>query len=259
MKNRNIPVLYVGAPGIGKTATVRAKYDYCEVLLLSSKTEEDIQGLPYREGDRERYTTPQFIERLQNFVKENPDKTACLFLDEIDKSRREVADTLLTLITHPQEFGIPECVDIVAAANPPEWGGGDGVSSPMASRFSIIEYTPNITSWLNYMKNKFSHIPIIDEFCEAIFNKKTPVIELTGEGLKQRLVCPRTYDLAFECIGEEDAELKIKGLLNANAASYLLSLLTPKVEAINTVEEQARNLSWRSSTKQSERKFIRFN
>lgn len=258
IKKRNVPVLYVGAPGVGKTATVRNKYEHCEVLLLSSKTEEDIQGLPYRDGEKERYTTPQFIERIQNAVKEG--KKTCLFLDEIDKARREVADTLLTLVTHPQEFGIPECVDIIAAANPPQWGGGDGVSSPMASRFSIIEYSPNITSWLKYMKDKFSHISIIDEFCDAILNKKTPVFEMTGEGLCQRLVCPRTYDLAFECIGEDDQDLKIKGLLNANAASFLLSLLTPKIEASSSVEEQARNISWKHSIgKQEQRKFIRFN
>jgi hypothetical protein len=52
------PILYVGAPGVGKTAVIRSRYDHCEVLLLSSQTEEDIAGIPYQEGGNEKRTIP---------------------------------------------------------------------------------------------------------------------------------------------------------------------------------------------------------
>ena len=71
----NQPILYVGPPGVGKTAVVRDGYEHTEVLLLSASVEEDIAGLPYRDGVYERRTTPGFIERIQQAVKEGK-KTA---------------------------------------------------------------------------------------------------------------------------------------------------------------------------------------
>jgi hypothetical protein len=65
---------------------------------------------------------PKFIEDLRNSKASNK----CLFLDELDKARREVADTILSLVTSPELFDLPNGVEIIAAANPPEWGGGDG-------------------------------------------------------------------------------------------------------------------------------------
>lgn len=239
-----IPVLYVGPPGVGKTATVRARYDHCEVLLLSSCTEEHIGGLPYRVGRKERYTIPHFIERLQQAK-----GTKCLFLDELDKARREVADTLLTLVTHPQDFGIPKDCDIYAAANPPEWGGGDGVSIPMMNRFSVIEFVPNIQEWSEFMLNKYSSVPFISEFLEGIKLNKAPLLEVVGEGYSRRLTCPRSWDMALyvytTVTDPDEAKQKISGLLTANAVSYLYSFIhknEPEYSTMHKVEEIARKL-----------------
>lgn len=232
----SIPQLLVGPPGIGKTASVRARYDYTEVLLLSSCTEEDIAGLPYREGTKERRTTPPFIERLQK----NKAKNKCLFLDEIDKARREVADTLLTLITHPQEFGLPEDVEIIAAANPPEWGGGDGVSQPMLSRFAIIDYKPDLEFWVELTKKQFAHLPFIEKLMEKISIGEIPLLEANGEGFNFRLTCPRTWHLALQAISENKPEL-VTGLLTPNASSGL-DFLTKKNEPLANENTIARKV-----------------
>ncbi len=217
----NTPILYVGAPGVGKTATIRANYDHCEVLLLSSQTEEDIAGLPYRDGEDEKRTVPPFIRRLQQAT-----GTKCLFLDEIDKARREVADTLLTLVTHPGSFGIPEGTDIIAAANPPEWGGGDGISLPMQNRFSIVKFTPDITKWSTYIKNKYGETDFIIDLIKSITNQELPFLESTGEGLEWRLTSPRSIDAAISvCFsGTENFEEVVKGLVTPNFASGILRL-----------------------------------
>lgn len=219
----NIPILYVGAPGVGKTATIRKKYDYCEVLLLSSQTEEDIAGIPYREGSLEHRTIPPFIQRLQSAT-----GTKCLFLDEIDKARREVADTLLTLVTHPEHFGIPEGTDIVAAANPPEWGGGDGLSLPMMNRFSVIPFTPDFSSWSEYIIKKYGTSPFISEVIKKIESRELPFLESNGEGLQWRMTSPRSIDYALSiCLTKKDnvTEL-VQGLVTPNFASGILSLFT---------------------------------
>lgn len=213
-----IPILYVGAPGIGKTAKVKSQYDHCEILLLSSCCEEDIAGLPYREGSTEKRTIPKFVNNINSVPK---NKTVCLFLDELDKSRREVADTLLTLITNPSHFGIKRPIDIVAAANPVEWGGGDGISQAMQSRFSVIEAYVDKNKWAEWARKSYSQYPKVLKTIDKILNKEIPIIESNGEGYDLRITCPRTIELAWKAMinGQEDL---VYGLLTKNAASGII-------------------------------------
>lgn len=248
-----IPILYVGAPGVGKTATIREKYDYCEVLLLSSQTEEDIAGIPYREGALEHRTIPPFIQRLQEAK-----GTKCLFLDEIDKARREVADTLLTLVTHPESFGIPNDTDIVAAANPPEWGGGDGLSLPMMNRFSVIQFNPDFDAWSKYIVDKYGKSPFISEVLSKIAHKELPFLESNGEGLNWRMTSPRSIDYALSvCTIEKDSDYLhnlVKGLVTPNFASGLLLVFNHHFnqESIDTYSDKqafSRSIALKSFSK----------
>ena len=230
-----IPILYVGPPGVGKTAVIRSQYDHCEVLLLSSQTEEDIAGIPYRDGANEKRTIPQYIQRLQAG---SDKKKTCLFLDELDKARREVADTLLTLITHPQDFGIPDNTHIVAAANPPEWGGGDGISLPMMNRFAIVDFEVNIDSWESYMVNKYGSSEFLTNVLNAIRSNKFPFLEVNGEGLAWRLTSPRSLDNAIGALlhNIDGAKDIVKGLVTPNVASGLLLIHNNSGATINPVK-----------------------
>lgn len=221
MKSIKIPILYVGAPGTGKTATVQAQYDHCEILLLSSQAEEDIAGIPYRDGLYEKRTIPAYIQRLQQAK-----GITCLFLDELDKARREVADTLLTLITNPCAFGIPEETEIVAAANPPEWGGGDGISQPMLNRFSVINFAPNFDNWKTYMLQKYGVNEFLNLMIKKLEVREIPFLEANGEGLNWRMTSPRSLENVIKvCLYEtSNIDILIKGLVTPNAASGILEL-----------------------------------
>jgi len=237
------PKLLIGAPGTGKTASVRAKFEHTEVLLLSSCTEEDIAGLPYREGNKERRTMPLFIENINKAVKKG--KKTCLFLDELDKARREVVDTLLTLITHPTNFGIPESVEIIAAANPPEWGGGDGISQPMLTRFCVIPFSPDVNEWVKLTNKLFSDLTVTKKLTERISSGELPLMEHVGEDLEFRLTCPRTLHLALTAIREGEPEV-IFGLLTPNTASAILAFIDEDKDEESRIDETqriARNVS----------------
>jgi len=220
-----IPILYVGAPGIGKTAKVRAKYNHCEILLLSSCCEEDIAGLPYRENDKEKRTIPKFAENINAIP---TDKTVCLFLDEIDKARREVADTLLTLITNPRHFGINRDIDIVAAANPPLWGGGDGISQAMQSRFAIVDEAVDVKAWETWARDNYKDSRI-QKCIDMIIKKEIPILEANGEGYDFRLTCPRTIELAWKALLAGQNHL-VSGLLTTNAATGIILAFTKNEE-----------------------------
>lgn len=231
MNNKQMPPrLLVGPPGVGKTASITASYDHCEVVLLSSMTEEDVSGLPYHEGPIEKRTEPPFFRRLRE--KSASGHRVALFLDEIDKARREVADTLLTLVASRRvgEWSLPVGCDIWAAANPPEWGGGDGVSQAMMSRFSIMEYKPDLQKWIAWCAAAFDQSPVVDGILRDIETGRAPLLECNGEGWKWRLTCPRTWELAIRgtlrAVSSDERARIASGLLTPNAASALLAHFT---------------------------------
>lgn len=190
---KNIPILYVWPTGIGKTQKVRQEFGYTEVLLLSSLTEEDVAGIPYHEKGKEKRTIPPFVQRLQEAVQKG--KSTCLFLDELDKARREVADTCLSLVTDQTMFGIPETVEIRAAANPPERWGGDGISIPMLNRFAVMHVDVDIQNSTEYLRKKYPHVDkkLFDEFEDGTI----PMLDIKGEGLNTLITSPRSIEMAI--------------------------------------------------------------
>lgn len=243
IKQQMPPRLLVGPPGVGKTASITASYDYCEVVLLSSMTEEDVSGLPYHEGSIEKRTEPPFFRRLRE--KAAAGERVALFLDEIDKARREVADTLLTLVASRKvgEWSLPVGCDIWAAANPPEWGGGDGVSQAMMSRFSVMEYKPDLQKWLEWCAGAFDPHQVVDGILRDIETGRAPLLECNGDGWKWRLTCPRTWELAIrgalQADGVEERARIASGLLTPNAASALLAHFT----SAQPIEAKSRNVA----------------
>lgn len=221
-----IPILYIGMPGIGKTAKIHQQYDYVEVLLASSMTEEDIAGIPYRDGQYDVRTVPNAMRNLERAAGEG--KTTALFLDELDKARRSVADTLLTLIASRKvgNTKLPASTDIIAAANPPEWGGGDGISDAMLSRFAAIPVEPIVSEWVSWAKNTYND-PVTLDIIEAISCGEIPIADLAGEDLNRRITCPRTLAMALEYIssGQPKPELRVRGLLTPATASQVLNLM----------------------------------
>lgn len=211
-----IPILYVGPPGVGKTAKIKTQFDHVEILLLSSSTEEDIAGIPYHIKGTEYRTKPLWLTRLK--LADEEGKTTCLFLDELDKARREVADTMLSLVVSKEQFGIPTNTFLRAAANPPEWGGGDGISDPMLSRWSIIDWEmdeKHVNEQLAFWSERYK-----DTRANSVIEKLLKIIEThgwvysAGDGLRRRIASPRTMTMALDAyVASEDSKDIIGGLL----------------------------------------------
>jgi hypothetical protein len=239
----SVPVLLVGAPGVGKTASVQAQFDHAEVVLTSTLVEEDISGLPYREGDYDYRTIPALFRRLHDAA--NAGRSTVLFLDELDKARRSVADTLLTLVASRKvgSAELPASTCIAAAANPPEFGGGDGISEAMISRFAVIDYVPDVCAWAAWATGQFDTLTsgcVID----AVRSGEVPVFDMTGEGLDRRITSPRTIAMALRALEAHGGDnpvfdALIRGLLTPATASQILHLVLQQGNEVLAKASQA--------------------
>lgn len=222
-----VPTLLVAPPGIGKTAYVDAQFEHVERLLVSSMVEEDIAGLPYVQDGEERRAAPPWLTRLLDA--ESKGLSCCLFLDELDKARRAVADTLLTLVANRLvgSVRLPDSICIVAAANPPSSSGGDGISVAMLSRFAVVPVSPSVTGWVQWARQEFAEHASVHGIIDAVACGEIPLYDESGEDFDRRITCPRTIGLAMMAIckiGTRSQSI-VSGLVTAGVASFMMSLI----------------------------------
>jgi MoxR-like ATPase len=140
IRKPHVPIAFVGDPGTGKTAQVEKwakRRGLPMVKLLASTLEEsDVAGIVVRDGDHAKTLSPQWYLSL----KDNP---GVLFLDEINTCRKEVADTLLTLVCSrhlPNGDRLHDGVLIIAAMNDHEQCDNYELSPAMRTRFMWIKH-----------------------------------------------------------------------------------------------------------------------
>jgi hypothetical protein len=136
-----VPVLLWGAPGTGKTATIRAmaeKMDWpCETVIASIREPSDFAGLPVVVGDGVRFAPPGWARRLAEAGR------GLLFLDELSTAPPAVQAALLRVVLERVvgDLALPAEVSVVAAANPPEQAAdGWDLSAPLANRLCHLTW-----------------------------------------------------------------------------------------------------------------------
>lgn len=198
-KDPKVNWLYVGAPGIGKTEQITEAFgkENVVVLLASSMVEEDIAGIPFNDNGKEGRLKPKFLSALEAIAERG--EIPCLFLDELDKARQSVSDTLLTLVAgrHTGYYKIPDNTCIIAAANNQEYSGGMQISIPMASRFEIIFVTPNAGDWCKWFKKQeYYNVSVEAAVMSGAINLDTPP-DTDANVYTAQHICPR--NLARAC------------------------------------------------------------
>jgi hypothetical protein len=228
---KHIPVLFYGHPGVGKTEKIKSCFEHVEVMLASSMVEEDISGLPYRDGVYDKRTIPIIFKRLEEADAQG--KTTAIFFDELDKARRSVSDSFLTLICN-RAIGnskLPDNTCIIAAANNEFISGSDGISEAMQSRFCCIDFIPDPLEWYDWaIKHYKNHIEKINPVLESIKNGEINLYNMLGEGHEKRITSPRTISLFLTWYCNTSATLEeqkkfISGLLCPLEATYIINKL----------------------------------
>lgn len=160
-----VPVMAVGAPGVGKTATIRAlaiEMGYTLITLLGSSMDPtDINGLPApskmtiedENGEREvgitTYLAPWWA------AKTLAEKKVIIFLDEYSNAPPAVQASMLTFL-QDREFGdgtkLPPETIVIAAMNPMSSAvSGVELASPTVNRIVFLPWHTSHESWYEGM------------------------------------------------------------------------------------------------------------
>ncbi len=134
-REKQRPLLLIGAPGIGKTAVMRQAAEELGISLVSytitHHTRQSAVGLPVvsekeyggRRYSVTEYTMSEIIASVYDQIERSGIAEGILFLDEINCVSETLAPTMLQFLQY-KTFGahqVPEGYVIVTAGNPPEY------------------------------------------------------------------------------------------------------------------------------------------
>lgn len=165
-RDRPVPMLMIGDPGVGKTQSVyalgRATGLPITVVSPATHTPEDIGGYPYRMSLEPPIRVGETIIReVMGFappawVLEHADGRGLFFLDEINTSPAH-QQALLKLVNEGLigQIELPKLVIIAAANRLHHAASGEALRAAFVNRFCIVEFPFNSTSWLEKRRDGY--------------------------------------------------------------------------------------------------------
>ena len=160
-----VPVMLVGAPGTGKTETVRQLADdmgYKLITVVGSQMDPtDIVGLPKGErlGETEDGTPIYGTVNLSPWwqVEILRKKKVLLFLDEFSNTSGATRASMLTMLQNrefPNGHTMPPETIVIGAMNPTDQAAdGYELDLPTTNRIFFIPWKPSNDSWMEGMLN----------------------------------------------------------------------------------------------------------
>lgn len=147
--NQNI--LLVGRHGIGKSEILtnyfeKKKLNVVPLFLGQMADPGDLIGLPYfnKETGHTEYYPPYWFPL--------DDKPVVLFLDELNRARPELMQSVMDLALNRKLAGkkLPEGSQVIAAVNDGEEYQVEELDPALISRFNVYYFEPEINDWIEW-------------------------------------------------------------------------------------------------------------
>lgn len=140
-------IMLVGRHGIGKSEILSHYYEsqgYKLVTLFLGQMSDpgDLIGLPREEGTRTIFIPPYWFP--------TDEKPIVLFLDELNRARPEILQTIMDLALNRKLAGrsLPEGSRIIAAVNEGDEYQLTMLDPALVSRFNVYYFCPTVQEWL---------------------------------------------------------------------------------------------------------------
>ena len=189
------PAFVWGAPGIGKSAIIRAVAAEAKLpvrdLRASLLDPTDLRGIPAIHDGKAVWCPPSFLPQPK-------DQPGVLFLDEINAAPPLVQASLYQLVLDRQigEYYLPEGWWIVAAGNrQTDRALVFRLSSALANRFIHIDFDVDVTDWRDWAIKKRIH-PLIVGFIGF-----RPHLLLGESSDSPAYPTPRSWEMLSDVIG----------------------------------------------------------
>lgn len=168
IKAQIVPLIH-GAHGVGKSSIVKQVCDdngwhFTDLRIGSMSDAGDLLGLPDFKTDSKgnklstSFFMPDWLKEAVDFCEQNAEKYSVLFLDEINRARKDLQTPLFQMILdhrlHTHRF--PSNLFIVAAANynTDDYNVSDFSDKALVSRFAHCKLTPSTKEWVDFAEEQ---------------------------------------------------------------------------------------------------------
>lgn len=221
----NRSVFLWGAPGVGKSETVKALAESLNMELIDIRAvlldPVDLRGLPTVVNGQAKWCPPSFLPT-------DPDSKGILFLDELNAAPPLVQAACFQLVLDRKvgEYTLPDGWVIIAAGNrETDRGVTHRMATPLANRFVHLEYETDLNDWVTWALNNGIQTELIG------FLRFRPNLLHDFDPKRDSKAFPTPRSWAFvsqilDCKPEPSIELDlIAGTVGEGAATELIGFL----------------------------------
>ena len=231
------PVFIWGAPGVGKSETVRQAADAAGLPLIDVRAvlldPVDLRGLPIIDNKKATWTPPGFLPS-------DPESKGVLFLDELNAAPPLVQAACYQLILDRRigEYELPAGWKIIAAGNrESDKAVVSRMPSALANRFIHIDFDVDVDSWVQWALKNDVKVEVI-AFCRF---RPELLHNFDPKRNERAFPTPRSWFFAsqFLAAGMPDNLLyeTLKGTIGEGAAAEFIGFIRifkklPSIDAI---------------------------
>lgn len=228
-----LPVLLLGAPGVGKTAIVnQLAQELGRSLVVShpvTSDPTDYRGLPWMVDGRASFLPIGDLARLETLK----DKPGIWLIDDLGQATAATQAAVMQLVHSDGRalngFEVPADTAIIACSNRPQDRAGVGAFlAPLVSRFvSVLTIEPEPVSFVQWAISRGGFNPLVASFIrwkpEYLLDRERPAHSL------EQQCSPRTWEHVSQllALGFDDNQLGhlVRGAITPSIATEFLAYL----------------------------------